>query len=224
MHEETRQQLERYARQMMTGEIAHDFKHADRVRRWALHIAHQEGFEALALVEAAALLHDIGLAHVEERSRHAQVGAEMAAAFLRERRLFAEDEIEEIAHAIRFHSSLNGGGRLLEILRDADMLDLFGAVGLMRACASMHAKPEYDPRNVKGETWGMPASAFTRRFAEGRGAGDYIVDQINFQISCYDNLSTTAARRAAAPLVEFMRAYIVQLDAEVMDNTIYSNQ
>ena len=71
------------------------------------------------------------------------------------------------------------------------------------------------PAQLKGETWGMPASAFTRRFAEGQGTGDYIVDQINFQISCYDNLSTAAARRAAVPLVEFMKAYIVQLDAEV---------
>ena len=56
--------------------IAHDFKHVDRVRRWALHIARDEGYADLALVEAAALLHDIGLAHVTERSDHGGVGAE----------------------------------------------------------------------------------------------------------------------------------------------------
>ena len=207
--------------------IAHDFKHVDRVRRWALQIARAEGYENLEMVEATALLHDVGLPYVEERSKHAAVGAEIAARFLLEQNLFSGAEIEEIAEAIRLHSSLADGGELLYILRDADMLDLFGAVGLMRGLTSKYMKPEYDPDNVKGDSWGMSASDFTPRFVEGRGVGRYIIDQINFQMSCFDNLRTETAKVIARPLIEFMKAYIVQLDFEVnssRDSIIQSNR
>ena len=65
------QQIESFARQSMSTvtapdlRIAHDFKHVDRVRGWALHIASAEAIQDLGLVEAAALLHDIGLTRVE---------------------------------------------------------------------------------------------------------------------------------------------------------------
>jgi len=216
------QQIEDYVKQSLSKvtvldfKLAHDFSHVDRVRRWALRIARSEGFSDLALVEAAALLHDIGLAHVEQRGRHAEVGAEVAARFMRERQLFADPEVEAIARAIRCHSSpRGGGGRLVEILRDADILDALGAVGLMRAFTSRYAHREYDPGNVKGEMWGRTIDAFEKRFAEGQGVGDHIVDQVNFQISWFDNLATATARQIAGPLIEFMRTYLIQLESEV---------
>jgi uncharacterized protein len=217
------QRIEKHVRQTMGTvtapdlRIAHDFKHVARVRRWALQIAKREGLEDLALVEAAALLHDIGLAcvEVEKRSQHAQVGAEMAAQFLHEERLFTAEEIEIIADAIRCHSSPSGGGALGEVLRDADKLDALGAVGIMRAFTSQYAQPEYDPRNVKGETWEMTMEEFEGRFAEGKGIGGYITDQVNFQISFYGQIHTETARRIAQPLVEFMQAYVLQLDSEI---------
>lgn len=46
-----------------------------------------------ALVEAAALLHDIGLAFVDDRKQHAGVGAELASSFLREHELFTDHEM-----------------------------------------------------------------------------------------------------------------------------------
>lgn len=215
------QQIEDYVKSVMAGgfahdlKIAHDFKHVDRVRHWALQIARREGFRDFEMIEAVALLHDIGLSATQERNQHAQVGAEMAAKFLRERELFAEEEIEEIVDAIRHHSSLSGEGKLLEILRDADILDLFGAIGIMRAFTSKYSKPEYDPYNIRGSTWGMSARDFDQRFTERIGIGDYIIDQVNFQISCYSNLRTETAKQFANPLVEFMKAYIVQLDFEI---------
>jgi hypothetical protein len=106
-------------------------------------------------------------------------------------------EIDAIA-AIHAHGATTGGGALGAILRDADILDLLGAVGIMRACTSKYNKPEYDPQQIKGETWGMRAEDFTRRFRQGLGIGPYLVDQINFQISCYDNLQTATARAWAA--------------------------
>lgn len=195
--------------------VAHDFKHVDRVRGWALQIAAREGFENRGLVEATALLHDIGLVYVEQRCQHAQVGAEIAAQFLRERKLFDEQEADAICHAIRCHSSPGGGGILGEILRDADKLDAIGAAGIMRAFTSKYAKPEYAPRNVKGDTWEMTMQEFEGRFAEGQGIGDHIIDQVNFQISFYGALETETAKEIGRPMVEFMGAYVIQLEAEI---------
>lgn len=195
--------------------IAHGFQHCDRVRGWALRIAEHETSVDREVVEAAALLHDVGLFHVEQRAQHAQVGAEIAACFLRERGLFTGEEIQAIAGAIRSHASLSGGGRPGEILRDADMLDAVGAVGIKRALTSAHKEPDYDPSNIKSDTWGMTAREFDRRFANGEGVGPTIVHQANFQISLYGNLTTETAKRIARPLVEFMKAYVIQLEAEV---------
>ncbi|MFC1976077.1 HD domain-containing protein [Chloroflexota bacterium] len=215
------QLIENYVKQTMNTvtvddlKLAHDFKHVDRVRGWALKIAKNEGYEALELVEATALLHDIGLAHVEQRHHHAQVGAEIAAGFLKEHGLFRDKEIAMIAEAIRGHSSMRGGGTLGEILRDADMLEMFGAIGIMRALTSKYAKPEYDPNNIRGETWEMNANDFTERFRNGTGVGSTIIDQMNFQLSCYENLNTASARQIARPLVEFMKVYLGQLESEI---------
>lgn len=197
--------------------IAHDFKHVDRVRGWALRIARGEAIQDLELVEAAALLHDIGLTavRVEERSQHGQVGAEIAVQFLREHQLFSEEETGIITTAIRRHNTPGGGGKLGEILRDADKLDGLGAVGIMRAFTSKYATPEYAPQDVKGETWAMPMGGFEERFAEGKGIGEHIIDQVNFQISFYGELHTETARQIGNPLVEFMKAYVIQLDREI---------
>jgi len=195
--------------------IAHEFTHVDRVRCWALQIARGEGFEELALVEATALLHDVGLAHVEQRSQHGQIGAQVAAQFLREAQLFTEQEVEIIAEAIRRHNSPRGGGVLGTILRDADILDALGAIGLMRAFSSKYMLPEYDPHNIKSDTWGTTAREYDKRFATGKGVGAYLVDQVNFQIGLYDNLSTQTAQRLGKPLVDFMQAFLLQLESEV---------
>lgn len=223
-------QVEAFVQQTMDDtqdndhKIAHDYKHVDRVRRWALAIAGGEGFVALELLEAAALLHDIGLAHAGQRSDHAQAGAGVAARFLQERQAFSEQENALIVAAVRDHNSLRDLGPLATILRDADILDMLGAVGVMRAFTSQYAKPEYDPQKVKGETWRMTARDVDRRFAEGQGIGRYIVDQINFQASCYGNLRTGTARQIAAPLVEFMRAFLIQLESEVGASQVARDQ
>ena len=212
------QQVEDYTKSIMNREVAHDFKHVDRVRNWALQIAKKEGFEDLEAVEIAALLHDIGLLKADKRSLHGEVGAEMTTKFLKENNLLTQDKIAEICNAIKFHNkNREGEGKLLKILRDADMMDLFGAVGIMRAFTSKSSKPEYDVVNIKGETWQMTAVDFDKRFDSGIGIGNYIIDQINFQISCYDNLSTESARQFAKPLIEFMSNYIKQFDMEIND-------
>ena len=208
------QLVEDYARSMTVGEVAHDFQHADRVRRWALRIAHEEQYLDTDPVEAAALLHDIGLAS-GGRKQHADVGADLAEAFLHQHRLFSDASIAEIVLAIRSHNTLDDCGTLGAILRDGDILDLLGAVGIMRAFTSKAHMADYPPGVVKGDTWGMNGADFTERFRAGLGVGSNIVDQINFQMSCADNLTTPAARMFAAPLLTFMQVYMHTLEAQV---------
>lgn len=215
------QQVEEYVRQTMAGvagsdlEIGHGFKHVDRVRRWALAVAEEEGCADPERVEAAALLHDVGRARIQQERQHARVGAEMAARFLRAQALFSAQEQASIVDAVRNHNALGDLAPLATLIRDADILDMLGAVGVMRAFTSKYNLPEYDPQNVKGETWGITARDVDRRFAAGEGIGATIVDQINFQASCHGNLRTEAARRFAAPLVAYMRGFLVQLESEV---------
>jgi uncharacterized protein len=198
--------------------LAHDYQHVDRVRRWALRIAAEEAYDELLIVEAAALLHDVGLAYLgpgQARGRHGAAGAEIAARYLQEEGLFSKAERGAIVEAVGCHNVLGCGGELAAILRDADMLDALGAVGVMRAFVSKYALPEYDSGNVQGETWGLTARDYDRRFAAGEGIGPTIIDQINFQISFAGNLATAAARRAAKPLVTYMRDFLWQLAREV---------
>jgi len=221
MKSERIEQIEAYAQHVMdellTGDLglAHNYAHVNRVRCWAVKIARREGFADLDLGQAAALLHDIGLAYVSHRRDHAQVGANKAAEFLRTQHTFTDDEIAAICEAIRCHTKLEGGGMLGVILRDADGMELLGAVGLMRGCTSMYARPEYEAGNVKGEMWGITAVGMTARFQAGLGKGSTIVDHLNFQISCYENLHTEAAKDWGRPLIEYLRQYILQLEYEI---------
>jgi hypothetical protein len=85
----------------------------------------------------------------------------------------------------------------------------------MRAFTSNYSKSEYDPENVKGETWGLAIGEFEDRFADGKGVGPTIADQINMQLSLYGNLRTETAKKTAEPLVAYMRAYLEQLEREI---------
>ncbi len=215
-------QIETYVKGLRTKEASHGFKHVNRVRNWALQIAKKEGYKDLEAVEAAALLHDIGLSRPGKRNMHGKRGAEMAEKFLRKNNLFPEEKIKKIANAIRHHdSNRTGKGKLLYILRDADIVDAIGAVGIMRCFICYPSKPEYDPKNIKGETWGMTAQDFNKRIDSGMGPGKYIVDVFNFQISFYDNLKTKTGKKLARPLVKLMKNYLVQLESEINEAGIW---
>jgi len=212
-----------YVMEKMANSIipAHDFEHVDRVRKWALKIAKSEQYLNFDVVETAALLHDIGM--LDNCGDHGERGAEITAQYLIATNLFLPEEIFEICNAIRFHNKkFCGEGKLLDIIRDADMLDMFGAGGIVRACTSKANQRVYDPVNPKGETWGMTSVDFDRRFEdkEGKrvGVGKYIIDQINFQISCLANLKSTLAKELALPMIEFMISFILELETEINSN------
>jgi len=235
---------EAYVREVMSNQapamaVAHDFKHVDRVRNWALLFAREEQYPDPVVVEVTALLHDIGLGHISgpeaQLARvvlppHGPLGAEIAEQFVRANSDLGAETVDLIADAIRHHSDapwavtehvkgLKDGGALLKILRDADMTDAIGAVGLMRAMTSKSFLPEYDPADVKGPAWGLSTQEFRSRFGVEPGSKQVlvrtIVDQVNQQIRYYGGLHTEAARRRAGPLIEYMKAFVVQLGREV---------
>lgn len=116
---------------------AHSYEHTLRVRQLCLLIGEKEGAD-LEILEAAALLHDIGRPEEEVTGEsHAKVGANMAVAFLATTS-FPNEKLPKVASAIRTHrfsenktpESLEG-----EILSDADKLDAMGALGLARTIA-----------------------------------------------------------------------------------------
>lgn len=197
----------------MLTKTAHDFKHVDRVRKNILLLAEKEKYPNIKAAEAAALLHDIGLPRVRKAKNHGRVGSKLAKHFLTKNKLFEPQVINEICYAIKNHNTKEKkAGALLALLRDADMLDALGNIGIMRAFTSKSHLPDYDPGKIKGETWDFSSADFDKRFSKGLGVGKTIIDQINFQISFYDNLNTKTARQKAKPLIKEMKAFILKLE------------
>src|SRR5512139_249138 len=116
------------------ADSAHDFDHVLRVAAMADRIAQAEGADR-EIVQAAALLHDIGLD--EGRAGHETSAANRATEILRELG-YAAAFCAAVAHAIESHRFRSGPApQTLEakVLFDADKLDAIGAIGVARAFA-----------------------------------------------------------------------------------------
>ena len=113
---------------------AHSYEHTLRVRQLCLLIGAKEDAD-LEILEAAALLHDIGRPEEEVTGEsHAEIGANMAIAFLATT-TFPSKKLSKVASAIRTHRfSENYQPKTIEgeILSDADKIDAMGALGLAR--------------------------------------------------------------------------------------------
>lgn len=179
--------IEAFARGAMQSDArgAHVFEHVERVRQLCLMIGRQEGAD-LDVLEAAALLHDIGRPQEAVTGvSHATVGAEMVVKFLKTTS-FPSNKMPQVASAVRTHrfsekltpESLEG-----RILSDADKLDAMGAVGLARTIEESLAR---------------------ERGFEG------MLEHISRKLlNLRDRMYTATARRLAGPrhdlLVHFMR-------------------
>jgi len=124
------------ARQHYAGaDTVHDFDHVLRVLRLAERIGQAEGAD-MAIVRAAALLHDVGRAEAETQGLdHAAFAAGQAREILASQ---PQETIEAVAHAVAAHRFRTGPApETLEarVLFDADKLDAIGAVGVARAFA-----------------------------------------------------------------------------------------
>jgi len=184
----------------VSGTVAHGWLHTDRVRRNILALARAEGVDPV-LAELAALLHDVGRTQPGPEEEHGARSAALAVPLLSGLPL-TDDQRAAVLHAVRWHNSARGDTKLLLVLRDADMLDGLGAIGLMRAFMSKAHLLPYDaeaPFDLDRAQW-PPI---------------YTSDQIRLQSQFYDWLNTETARRIAQDRVALMVAFVDQARREV---------
>jgi uncharacterized protein len=177
---------------------AHGWLHVDRVRRLAVRIARDEGVDPW-LAALAALVHDVGRTAPGPGAEHGQRSAQLAEPLLAQLGLHAE--IDPVLYAVRWHNSVRSDTPLLCVLRDADMLDGLGAIGLVRALMSKHMLPPYDPGVVFDRQLHWPP--------------ELVADQICFQMTWIERMNTETGHRLARRRVEFMRTFAAELQREV---------
>jgi uncharacterized protein len=180
---------------------AHDWLHVQRVRRLAVGIAREEGVDPW-LAAVAATIHDVGRASPGPGAEHGLRSSAMAAPLLAELGL-AIAEQQAVLHAVRWHNSGRSDTPLLCVLRDADMLDGMGAIGLMRALMSKHMLPPYESEALFDGEPRRPAAS--------------VADQVRFQMEWMGWMNTDAGRRLAKGRYEFMRLFADQVRAELGD-------
>lgn len=132
--------LEKRIKDYLKGYTAcHDYYHLDRVRDNAMKIAKEVDCDQEVL-EAAALLHDIGYKGKEEdHKNHHIYSMEIANKWLPEVG-FPQKKIPGVLEAIRLHDNLHwekGKGEKTEhietmIIQDADRMEVLGAIGIAR--------------------------------------------------------------------------------------------
>jgi uncharacterized protein len=187
-------QVEAWVRETLDANTkrAHGWLHTDRVRRNIRVLARAESVDPF-LGELAALLHDVGRTQPGPETEHGARSAMMAAPVLEDLPL-AQGEREAVLHAIRWHNSARDDTALLCILRDADMLDGLGAMGIIRAFMSKSHLPPYDPEAPFEDN-------------DDRWPPLFISDQFLGQMAWYDRLNTETARLMAKDRFALMRAF-----------------
>jgi len=117
---------------------AHNFDHVMRVYNSAVRIAKSENVN-LEIIEAAAILHDIGgereMNDPSGNTDHAVESAKMAEPILRDLG-YEENKIKHIQDCIlshRYRNNREPKTKEAEIIFDADKLEVLGAIGIARA-------------------------------------------------------------------------------------------
>ena len=195
--------VERWTRaHMAEGQpVTHGWLHTYRVRRHILVLARAEGVDPV-LAEIAALLHDVGRSQPGPEREHGARSEALARPFLASLPL-SDDEREAVLHAVRWHNSGRTDSLLLCVLRDADMLDGLGAVGIIRAFMNSGDMLPFDPADPFG--------------AEGaHWPARYLTDYFLGQMAWYDRLNTETAHRIAARRIAFMRAFAAEARRELV--------
>ena len=89
------------------------------------HLALKRGVDPI-LAAAACTCHDYGRIITGKQTNHANNGYQPVESFLRKTKLFNEEQIEQIAIAVKNHSKKEEvGSPLEEVVKDADVLDFY---------------------------------------------------------------------------------------------------
>src|SRR5512143_1174818 len=198
-----------FARTLYPAEAdsAHDFDHVLRVVAMADRIAQAEGADR-TIVQAAALLHDIGLD--EGRAGHETSAAQRAREILRERG-YDEDFCAAVAHAIEAHRFRSGPTpQTLEaqVLFDADKLDAIGAIGVARAFAFGAHRGQ--------KLWGVVPPDYVDQPDGADPKQHTAVHEFHVKLSkIKDRMFTPTGKHIAAERHAFMVRFYEQLDQDV---------
>lgn len=191
------------------AESGHGWWHVERVRRTAMAIQQAEGRGNPLVVEAAALVHDIGDYKVKG------IGDDTGAVkkILEESGL-PEDTISEVLYIhenISFRKSLEGAVARtpeLDIVQDADRLDAIGAIGIARAFSYGGSKgseiyiPGEKPVNIdSGEAYRNSQSSVINHFYEKL-------------LTLKDKMNTSTGAMMAAERHRFMELFLDQFFSE----------
>ncbi len=193
-----------------TADSVHNFDHVLRVLRLAEHIGRVEGAD-LEIVQAAALLHDVGRETAEATGLdHAVFAAARAREILSEQ---PATVVQAVTHAIaahRFRTSPQPATLEAQVLFDADKIDAIGAVGVARAFAYGGAHEQ--------RFWAPVESVdVTRWMTEGDDPQEHTaVHEFVVKLSrLKEHLFTPTGRLIAQGRHDYMVAFFEQLDAEV---------
>jgi uncharacterized protein len=202
--------LEETVRRYLTGESSgHDPWHAFRVRDLAIRIAQAIGADT-EVVQAAALLHDIG--HGSGRAKHAQRGAGLATDLLSSCG-FPPDKLCAVISCIERHDWQPGRAGdprhptvEYQAFADADRLDALGAIGVARTFAfgGAHGRPIWDPE---------PNAA--AHGAYGTSSVHHFYDKLlHLPDDMYTEPGRCLAARRVAVLKEFLRTFHLQWEGK----------
>ena len=205
--------IDQARRYYTNSDAVHDFDHVLRVLNMAQRIAEGEraGEQRVAIIQAAALLHDVGRAQAEDRGiDHAAFAAGRVSEILAG---YPQPEIEAVAHAVaahRFRTRPDPETLEARILFDADKLDAIGAIGVARAFAygGAHGQRLWAP---------VEAVDVARWQAQGDDPGAHTpVHEFIVKLSrLKGRLYTATGRAIAEERHAYMVAFFDRLSAEV---------
>lgn len=113
---------------------SHDLEHNDRVLSYALQLQALYGGD-LEIITASVLLHDLGRSDPQYRGVDSAFQSAKVASSLLDEAAFPREKIPRVLQAIEEHDQPNLRPTTLEgrILKDADFLAGFGAIGIVRS-------------------------------------------------------------------------------------------
>jgi uncharacterized protein len=120
-------EIDRYVLLVPQRDLDPDWErvHISSCAKLGYQMAEERGLDP-DLAACACAVHDYGRIITGKQENHAEAGYEPAMAFLKETRLFTEEEILQIGSSLRNHSKKGEiGTPLEEIVKDADILDFY---------------------------------------------------------------------------------------------------
>jgi uncharacterized protein len=185
----------------------HDLGHFLRVALWTIRLG--EGKFSWERAVAASLLHDLinPPKSSSDRSKASELSAVQAREILPQFG-FLEEDIQDIAAAIRTHSFSRGEEPVSDLgraLQDADRLEALGAIGLYRtiACGVQMGALLFEPE----DPW-----AKKRELQDAKYSIDHFFTKL---LKLPQTMKTEAGRREAGKRADFLRAFLAQLGDEL---------